>query len=752
MNALFNRSSIVGTIVFIAALMFSSIALAQEKTWRIFALEDTTATYPQNAPWCSAPSATCIPTNGLEICINGSCATTGDGGEPDGRVSFTGLAADTEYQACLQGTNYAVMSGSAGAPQDAPPDEQCVSYTTPSVEDGDDNSTVMYVEMAEADINITGAITSPADPLNIVAGQDAWAYTFTVTNDGPADATNVVVDWSVIPGGTVNCDVVEVYTESQGTFASPTWNVGSLANGASATLDYVCSAIGADTEDGATRDVTLALTSLDQVDPTDPPDGPNNTATLNAAFVRVSDLSISKTDLGEDPAVAGTNMSYTITVTNNGPSDAAAVTVVDELPHGTTYVSDTASYDCTPDTPVAGSVSCLVGIIADGGSPSFEIELAIDATLPHATVLLNEVVVSSDSIDPEPGNNGASEETSVIRVATWDVTKEWEGGEVPVQLTCDGVPVDDTVTSGKTATLTHTGFADDVNCVVTETVPPGEAPTYVGDCDVASTVSGNGYSCLITNNTSEVRIHAYKMFSDDSDDEVMIKVECNDGFISQDGMAPVTGGDLAGHTFIINDFIDGELDCTVTESGSPSGYAVTPIDGYTFTDMASADVIYTAFFYNAAMPATYTVTKEWTIVNEGGNAVMEEVYVTIECDSPIDYIPCNGGGSSNACADSVPLPPYTKSDWLGDGDTLTASVSTYTGDAMCKAYEDIVQSGVESENGCESFTTLSAGEEYGCKIKNSVFFEGIPTLSQWGMALMALLMLGVGLVGFRRFA
>jgi hypothetical protein len=32
-----------------------------------------------------------------------------------------------------------------------------------------------------------------------------------------------------------------------------------------------------------------------------------------------------------------------------------------------------------------------------------------------------------------------------------------------------------------------------------------------------------------------------------------------------------------------------------------------------------------------------------------------------------------------------------------------------------------------------------------------VFFEGIPTLSQYGMAIMALLMLGVGFVGFRRF-
>jgi hypothetical protein len=33
-----------------------------------------------------------------------------------------------------------------------------------------------------------------------------------------------------------------------------------------------------------------------------------------------------------------------------------------------------------------------------------------------------------------------------------------------------------------------------------------------------------------------------------------------------------------------------------------------------------------------------------------------------------------------------------------------------------------------------------------------VFFEGIPTLSQYGMALMALLMLGMGFVAVRRIA
>jgi hypothetical protein len=56
------------------------------------------------------------------------------------------------------------------------------------------------------------------------------------------------------------------------------------------------------------------------------------------------------------------------------------------------------------------------------------------------------------------------------------------------------------------------------------------------------------------------------------------------------------------------------------------------------------------------------------------------------------------------------------------------------------------------DNGCGDLEVVS-GTEGGdsCTITNLVFFEGIPTLSEYGMAIMALLMLGVGLVGFRRF-
>ena len=58
-------------------------------------------------------------------------------------------------------------------------------------------------------------------------------------------------------------------------------------------------------------------------------------------------------------------------------------------------------------------------------------------------------------------------------------------------------------------------------------------------------------------------------------------------------------------------------------------------------------------------------------------------------------------------------------------------------------------SAVEGES-C-SFSFDIGDEEAGCDVAGTVFFEGIPTLSQYGLALMALLMLGIGFVGMRRF-
>jgi hypothetical protein len=59
--------------------------------------------------------------------------------------------------------------------------------------------------------------------------------------------------------------------------------------------------------------------------------------------------------------------------------------------------------------------------------------------------------------------------------------------------------------------------------------------------------------------------------------------------------------------------------------------------------------------------------------------------------------------------------------------------------------------GGETPTDPSTWLEVTSGGSAECTVTNTVFFEGIPTLSQWGMAIMALLMLGVGMVGFRRF-
>ena len=58
---------------------------------------------------------------------------------------------------------------------------------------------------------------------------------------------------------------------------------------------------------------------------------------------------------------------------------------------------------------------------------------------------------------------------------------------------------------------------------------------------------------------------------------------------------------------------------------------------------------------------------------------------------------------------------------------------------------------VTNDDNCQNLLLVPGGGAE-CTITNTRFYEGIPTLSQYGLAILALLMLGVGLIGFRRLA
>ena len=118
-----------------------------------------------------------------------------------------------------------------------------------------------------------------------------------------------------------------------------------------------------------------------------------------------ADLSITKADT-EDPALAGTGLIYTVTVSNAGPAAAEDVTVDDTLPGSVIF---SATNGCTNDPN--GVPTCSLGTIAAGASGSFQVTVAV-GTGASGTIA-NSVSVSSSNNDPVGANDGDSEDTLI---------------------------------------------------------------------------------------------------------------------------------------------------------------------------------------------------------------------------------------------------------------------------------------------------------------------------------------------------
>jgi uncharacterized repeat protein (TIGR01451 family) len=128
-----------------------------------------------------------------------------------------------------------------------------------------------------------------------------------------------------------------------------------------------------------------------------------------------ADLSITKSG-SPSPVVSGDQLTYTLTVMNNGPQNATSVTVSDPLPNGIHFVSVASSQgSCTRSTttkpaPKGGRVNCNLGDLANGTSTS--ITIVVTTTTPGT--LTNTATVSGNETDPTPLNNSATATTTVI--------------------------------------------------------------------------------------------------------------------------------------------------------------------------------------------------------------------------------------------------------------------------------------------------------------------------------------------------
>ncbi|MCY2989816.1 MAG: hypothetical protein NTY19_18380 [Planctomycetota bacterium] len=155
------------------------------------------------------------------------------------------------------------------------------------------------------------------------------------------------------------------------------------------------------------------------------PTAADNTATDTTTVTTSADLAVSKT--GPPTVLDGNNLSYTILVTNLGPSDAQNALLSDAVPANTTFVSATFPADWTQTDAVsvgsAGTLTFTNPLVAKGASGSFTVVVHVNVGLPINTLVTNMATVAATTNDSQLANNTATVTTTVNPQADLQITK-----------------------------------------------------------------------------------------------------------------------------------------------------------------------------------------------------------------------------------------------------------------------------------------------------------------------------------------
>ncbi len=336
---------------------------------------DTLPAALTNATWtCTAPiGSSCGQASGT-----GSIATTVN--LASGATATYTLTATVANDALGALSNTATITVPAGVTDPAP---------------GNNSATDTDTVIGRSNLRVAKTAT----PAQAVPGSNI-TYTIIVTNDGPSPVNGATVN-DTVPSPLTNA--TWTCTASGGSScgtAAGTGNISTtvnLANGGTATFTLT-----AKVPANFTGPITNTATVAPPTGVIDPESG-NNSGSVTTPTQPTSDLSITKT-ASASVIRAGDEVTYTINVKNNGPSDAPSVVVTDPLPTGVNFVSATSTKGTCSGT---GIVTCNIGTltaVAPDNTAVVTIKIQVPFTFPVGP-LNNSAVVSSSNTDPTGGNN-----------------------------------------------------------------------------------------------------------------------------------------------------------------------------------------------------------------------------------------------------------------------------------------------------------------------------------------------------------
>ena len=364
------------------------------------------------------------PTDTYEVTINVTAGT--------GPATATNAAHVEEFNFQKGGSPSAAGRRSARAPAGFP--------VVPDPDTGNNDVMEDTAINGLPDLGVSGSSTP--DP--VTAGNNV-TYNMTVENFGTASAPDSVLTATLDSNltfvsatpGSPTC------TESAGTV---TCNLGSIAVSGTSNVSIVA------TVDPATADDTTLSTDFSvTTSGTDTDDG-NDDETVQTTVVVEADLAVTKSD-SQDPVNQNAAYSYTVTVTNNGPSQSPTSFLEDALSAEATLLSWVPLAACSPD----GNLYCTIPSLAPG--EDFAITLNAEAG-PGPATITNTATLSS-SFDSTPGNDQAVETTEIQANADLSLTKT---------DSADPADIDQPLTY--TLAVTNNGPAGATGVTLIDTLPP----------------------------------------------------------------------------------------------------------------------------------------------------------------------------------------------------------------------------------------------------------------------------------------
>ncbi len=494
-------------------------------------------------------------------------------------------------------------------------------------------------------------------------------YTITASNAGPSNNPSAVVadtfpasltcTWTCVGAGGGTCT------------AAGSGNINDAANlpvGGSVTYTASCT-ISA----GATGSLSNTATVAAPGGVTDPVPG-NNSATDTDTLAASADLAITKTD-GVTTATAGGSVTYTITASNAGPSNATGATVADTFP-----ASLTCTWTCvgagggTCTASGSGNINGTVNLPA-GGSVTYTASCSISAAATGSLSNTATVAAPGGVTDPNPANNSATDNDTVAVSADLAITKTdgvttaTPGGSTtytivasnagpstatsatvadtfPASLTCSWTSVAAGGATGNTTgpvagNINNTGL----------TLPAGSSVTYTATCTISPSATGS----LANTATVSSAVTDPNPANNSATDTDTLNPSADLSITKTDGVTTYTANGTVTYTIVVSNAGPSQATGAVVTDNKPTQVTqwtwvcsgatggATACDGVTNSAANFSDTV--------TLPAGSTLT--YTVTATIGAAPSGNLVNTATVAAPGGTTDPNGGNNSATDTDTL---------------------------------------------------------------------------------------------------